>query len=58
MLLNFKMLRNIFISSLLAVFLISCGQPDQDWSSYGMDLSNHMTLTLTGNFVVAHQTGV
>ena len=40
MLLNFKMLRNIFISSLLAIFLISCGQPDQDWSSYGMDLSN------------------
>ena len=40
MLLNFMILRNFFIASFIGIFTVSCGQPDQEWNSYGMDLSN------------------
>jgi len=41
------MLKNIFISTFIAIFFINCSQPDQDWSTYGKDLSNQRFSRIT-----------
>ena len=40
-------LRNFFITAFIVIFLVSCSQPDQEWNSYGMDLSNQRFSRIT-----------
>ena len=47
MLLNFMILRNFFIATFIIIFTVSCGQRDQEWNSYGLDLSNQRFSRIT-----------
>ena len=40
-------LRNFFIAAFIIIITVSCGQPDQEWNSYGLDLSNQRFSRIT-----------